>query len=185
MSVFQKCANDYAKLGFIPMTFSIFYQEKKIKKIPNNSDWTKITKETWKDKIKGENIGTLTGKKSGIMVLDIDNKDDTLEEFKKLEEKHGKIDTVEAETISGGRHLFFNYDEKCLIPNATKVLKIDDKILNIDFRTTGGCVVLPPTKFKGEKYKWISSPFENDIIDMPNWIYKYLISRDELFNGYR
>ena len=55
------------------------------------------------------NIGIATGKKSHLVVLDIDPKNGGDKSFEDLEAKYGKLDTLEVTTGSGGKHLYFSY----------------------------------------------------------------------------
>ena len=64
------------KYGFVPLEMCIYYDEKKQKwcKHPPYNDWQATTMENWKEKFTGKskNIGILTGKVSGVSIIDIE-----------------------------------------------------------------------------------------------------------------
>lgn len=115
-------------------------------------------------------VGIATGPGSGVWVLDIDvaggkRGDETLAA---LEERHGALpDTVEAQTGSGGRHLYFRWPEGRR-PRTTK--NIGD---GLDARGDGGQVLAPPTVHpNGTPYVWLigHSPWELPFADAPAWL---------------
>jgi len=126
---------------------------KKGEKRPGVKTWTEYQKrrpttdelnEWFKDPDVG--IGVITGKISGIVVVDEDS----------YKEGGSKLDLntpLKTITGSGGRHLFFKYTEGL----GNKV----DKEHAIDIRGDGGFIVLPPTKHpNGKFYKWDGLPPE-------------------------
>lgn len=76
------------------------------KKIPYLKGWQNITKS--KKLRDDDNIGVLTGKKSNIIVVDIDK--GGLDIWRKWIRQHGRIDTPTTKT-GDGYHLFFQYDK--------------------------------------------------------------------------
>lgn len=90
----------------------------------------------------------VTGEASGIMVVDIDNKngENGIEVFKELlstlgEEAQKAIkDTLTVKTPNDGLHLYFKYREG--LRNTAGVLP------GIDIRTTGGIIIAPGSKIK-------------------------------------
>jgi len=120
---------------------------KKGEKRPAIATWTEYQKrrptkeelnEWFKDPEVG--VGVVTGKLSGIVVIDEDSYKDG---GTKLDLKT-PLRTI---TGSGGRHLFFKYTEGL----GNKV----DKERAIDIRGEGGFIVLPPTKHpNGKFYQW-------------------------------
>ncbi len=90
----------------------------------------------WWSKWANANIGIVTGKISGVAVVDI--------------EKGGSTDglpiTITVKTGGGGFHLYYKYP-KCGIGNATRIKELTD------IRGDGGYVVAPPSMHKsGEEY---------------------------------
>ena len=90
----------------------------------------------------------ITGEASGIMVIDIDNKngENGIEVFKELlstlgEETQGTIkNTLTVKTPNDGLHLYFKYREG--LRNTAGLLP------GIDIRTTGGIIIAPGSKIK-------------------------------------
>jgi len=126
----------YQKQGFdlVPIV--------KGKKIPAEKDWTnKYHKEKeewlrWLDE--GLNIGIKTGKKSNILILDIDQKP-VPQKLKKL-----LGDTLTQESTKG-YHYFYKFDEE--IPKT----RIDE--FKLDIESEGGQVVIYPSSINGIQRK--------------------------------
>ena len=161
------------KHGFVPLEISIYYDQEKQKwsKNPPYKDWQETTMENWKEKVvgKNKNIGIVTGKVSGVSIIDVDNKDDTMKIMDELETKHGKIETLTVQTPSGGKHYYFKYNKR--IPTAKRILTVNKKVLNVDGRNDGGCVAMPPSSYDKKKYEWINENAE--INECPKWIFEY------------
>lgn len=136
-----------------------------INKIPFIKRWNLITKTVHPSNI-NHGIAVLTGKVSGISVLDID---DNLNLFKEL---FGEINTPTV--ITGkGIHLYFKFDKD--IKNSIK-LNFQGKKIGWDFRN-GSLVTLPPSKVNGITYKWIKgkSLIDIKIKNIPNKLKKFII----------
>jgi hypothetical protein len=56
------------------------------------------------------NVGILTGPINNLLVVDIDVKDNGLEEWIKYISKYGNPNTIKVHTPSGGAHYYFNYN---------------------------------------------------------------------------
>ncbi len=92
-------------------------------------------------------IAVITGKISGIIVLDVDTKH-------KRDPKDFDIPaTVTARTQSGGWHYYFRYPGEH-IPNSGGKLFGE----GVDVRGDGGYAVLPPTKGENGSYYWEVPP---------------------------
>ena len=123
------------------------------------------------------NVGVLTGSINNIIVVDVDVKDDGIEEMNKYISEYGIIETLTVKTPSGGNHYYFNYngqdyDDNYLIEN---YLKNSSKYRNgkgIDIRSNGGYIIAPPSEYDGKKYE-----VSNDckIIDMPRTLIDWLL----------
>jgi hypothetical protein len=112
------------------------------------------------------NIGLATGEPSGVSVVDIDDPDD----LAKLEAKFGKLPKTSISRTGrdgGGFHYYFQHDERWNnVKNSTKIEGLD-----IDIRSTGGYVILPPSVHEtGESYKWVISPEECEPATAPQWL---------------
>ena len=147
----------YVKNGFdlVPIV--------KGKKIPCEKDWTN---KSHKDKTEwvrwindGLNLGIKTGRKSNILILDIDQKP-VPEELKKL-----LGDTLVQESTKGF-HYFYKYDEK--IPKT----RIDE--VKMDVESEGGQVVIFPSSIKGIQRKILEL---KKPIDLPPDLKKFILKK--------
>lgn len=130
-------------LDFIPILV--------VGKKPLLPNWQKTSKEKALDKIesyfgkpnskswdKTINIGVLTGKPSRVVVIDVDTKDDGVENFTRfVESKKFELDTFTIATGGGGYHYYFQYDDYTNKIGMHPIRKIGD------FKTDGGQVVFP------------------------------------------
>lgn len=101
------------------------------------------------------NVGIITGRLSGIMVIDVDGKTD--------------MEFPETWTVktSKGYHYYFNLPDGADLRNRTRAFP------NIDIRAEGGYVVAPPSVHEsGHVYEWIRSPEDTDLADIPDFIFK-------------
>ena len=83
-----------------------------------------------------DNIGIVTGRSSGIVVVDIDIRENGINNWFKLIEGRILEETFVIETGSGGYHIYYQYD-----PRLSSCRKITG--LGIDFKSDGGQVVAP------------------------------------------
>jgi len=111
------------------------------------------------------NVGIVTGRVSGLVVIDVDPRHGGEESLRRLQDEAGLLArTVEAETGGGGRHLYFVHPG---IPLQNRV----GIAPGIDLRADGGCVVAPPsTHSSGRRYVWAPgcSPGERDPAPLPH-----------------
>ena len=129
----------------------------------------------WWNKNPKANLGIVAGKKSGIVVLDVDPRHGGDESLKLLEEKHGKFpDTLRAITGGDGEHIIFRYPEGQTIKNKTSVAP------GLDIRSDNGQIVAAPSVHaSGKSYKWKNNLMETAIAEMPDWLLKMLIAEPE------
>jgi hypothetical protein len=175
MNDLQQSAIEYAKRGLriIPL--------RPRTKIPLLVNWvnqassdTKIITNWWTD-YPDANIGCVTGKESGIFVLDVDcheGKADGRDTLRELELTHGQLpDTVEQITGGGGRQMFFRYPPAGEIKNKTGSGAIAP---GLEIKGDGGQVVLPPSIHPdtGREYVWeaSSSICDVEIVEAPEWL---------------
>jgi hypothetical protein len=101
------------------------------------------------------NIGLATGEKSNIVAVDYDVKKGKpgLKTYDSFQCRFD-INTLTAQTPSGGIHQFFQYVSG--LHNAV------DRFPGVDVRTNGGYVLLAPSIVDGKPYKWthVVSPAE-------------------------
>lgn len=125
-------------------------------KRPILNQWQQYTKnrpsleetKNWFESYNDCGIGMVTGKVSGYIVLDIENK--YKEDINLLLNKYPtrKI----AKSGSGGYHFYYKYPESYDKPIKNRVQIIP----NVDIRADGGFIVLPPTKHQcGGYYQWV------------------------------
>ena len=89
-------------------------------------------------------VGIITGINNNIFILDVDIKDDGIEEIDKYIKEFGEIDTLTIKTPSGGKHYYFKYDTTNILLSSFKnKIKLRNK--GLDIRTTGGYVKAPPS----------------------------------------
>ena len=164
-------------------------------KVPKIAKWNEvITIDNCKKLFKpNTNIGLLTGKASGVVVVDFDvlkKTDNTSKyadgviEMNKYFKKHGEPMTVKAKSGGGGFHLYFKYDKrtKQLLGGSNRagktqtgqLLKID--VLSDTVENKSQNIVLPPSihPTTGLAYKWIRDPFTYDLLEMPEWLFALL-----------
>jgi len=123
--------------------------------------------EGWFRRWPDANVGLVTGRVSGLVVVDVDPRHGGQASLERLRDEHGPLPrTVEAETGGGGRHLYFAYPG-ALVHNRVGILP------GIDLRADGGCVVAPPSRHPGgRRYRWAegSSPDDLPLAALPAWL---------------
>lgn len=110
------------------------------------------TKKEWGGKNSTNNVGIVTGKPSGLIVLDIDNHDNDTgtKAIEALQEQYGCLpSTWTCNTGGGGVHLYF-VDPGGLKNSAGAIAQ------SVDVRADGGQVVAPPSHHPGtgKPYTW-------------------------------
>lgn len=125
---------------------------------------TETIHQWWRDHPQA-NIGIVTGSKSGIFVLDVDEKHNGLSELQTLTDIYGELpETPESCTGSGGRHFIFQHRDG-IRNSAGKVAP------GIDIRGDGGYIVAPPSIHpNGNAYEWATAPGTVDIAPAPGWL---------------
>jgi hypothetical protein len=112
----------------------------------------------WWQKWPSANVGIVTGKISGIVVIDVDETlgFDAIQEF-----IPDNLLIPTCKTPGGGQHLYFQAPEKPL-GNNSRIIP------GCDFRGYGGFVVAPPsTKGKGCPYSWLDGLSLDDVKPPP------------------
>lgn len=123
--------------------------------------------EQWWSRWPFANVGIVTGKNSGIVVLDIDAKNNGFNGLATLEKKYGTLPaSLRVRTGGGGQHIYFNAP-KSELRNRAGLLP------GIDFRGEGGYVVAPPSKHvSGNRYEFIDD--KAPICELPDWLHDLL-----------
>jgi hypothetical protein len=108
------------------------------------------------------NIGIITGKVSGILVLDVDG-----EEGQKFIQQVDLPLTSCVKTGLGGNHFYFRY-----IPENRELRNFTRRFPGIDLRAEGGYVVAPPSlhPVTNEEYIWEVGLDETPLVYPPQWL---------------
>ena len=109
------------------------------------------------------NVGVVTGRPSGLVVVDIDPRHGGIESMQRLVRAHGPLpDGPRVRTGSGGWHLLFSRPDHSIRNSVNQVGA------GIDVRADGGYVVAPPSMHStGGRYVWtrVGEPSA-----MPSWL---------------
>ena len=114
-------------------------------------------------------------KENNVIVLDIDVKDDGLDEFNKYLLCHAKPETYTVQTPSGGFHYYFNYDsaneqDAWLIQRYLRT-RTNYRGKGLDIRAAGGYVVGAGSRVNCNEYKVVNNTAINDIpSDLLGWL---------------
>lgn len=133
----------------------------KDEKRPYGLSWTTRT-ESDKYDPNWTNYAMLTGSKSGIWVLDIDNKEDNVEKMFEWFEKHDFDPTSDAFTVqtpSEGFHIYFKYDSRI------KGYKIYNNYN--DIQSDGHCVIFIGSEYPKGSYELVN---DSPITSAPEFI---------------
>lgn len=120
----------------------------------------KIIKNWWAKNPKA-NVGIATGKKSKVLVLDVDPRNGGNKTLSALTAELGPLPTtVSSRTGGGGKHLVFKYpDFRVKKDSAGKILGA-----GVDILSDGAIMVAPPSRHEsGKRYKWISGKSFEDM----------------------
>ena len=128
----------------------------------------------WWDNNPEANIGIACGKRSGVIVLDVDAGHGGYESMADLRERYGEIpETAVVKTGSGGEHIYFKHPGVEIRNSASKLGK------GLDIRGDGGYVVAPPSIHpNGNAYEWVVRPREVGLADMPQWMIDLLTVKE-------
>ena len=124
----------------------------------------------WFDNYPDANIGIACGKRSGIVVLDVDKDHNGYESLADLILTHGQLpETPVCKTGGGGEHIYFKAPDFEIRNSAGKLGQ------GLDIRGSGGYVVAAPsTHPNGNQYEWVVRPSEIELAEMPEWMLEAL-----------
>ncbi|BEQ13874.1 phage/plasmid primase, P4 family [Desulfoferula mesophila] len=148
-------------------------------KHPRVKNWPKVATddprqiEEWWGQWPDANVGILTGRASGIFVLDVDPKNGGDESLDQLLQQYGPLpSTVISNTGGGGKHIVFAYPPNSDIGNSAGRIGP-----GLDIRGDRGQIVAPPSIHAlGGVYAWDKDHHTDDvaIADAPPWLLKLL-----------
>ena len=111
------------------------------------SDTRQIT--DWWTRWRTANLGLATGQRSGVVVVDVDPRNGGDESWNELLDQHGPVDTLQAVSGSGGKHVYFQAGITLLSSAGNGLGK------GIDAKAEGGYVLLAPSIHpNGNPYAW-------------------------------
>jgi putative DNA primase/helicase len=122
------------------------------------------------------NVSVATGNASGVLVLDVDEKDgfSGSEDLQRLERLFEPLPrSWRSRTPSGGLHLWYSQPDR---PLANRVhFPVPDGQggmvkSGLDVRTTGGAIAAPPSRKASGAYAWIDDPVDVELADAPAWL---------------
>jgi len=137
----------YDSLGYIyfPIHFQPKYNDKKKDGVDKGTQfprgWTSITTSE-----RGQNVAILTGKASGITVVDFDDMDS----YHACCERVPELEYYYTVRSKNGVHVYFTYQEG--LANDSDCFTLP----GIDIRNDGGCILAPPSSytFNGTTYRY-------------------------------
>lgn len=139
--------------------------------------WTDKKNHVFGNPVKNTNYGIITGKFNNLLVLDVDVKDNGLEEWQKYIQRNGDINTITISTPSGGLHYYFLYhstknetNEQLLREHLYTQTKL--RGVGLDIRSDGGYVVGPKSSINNKQYEYVN---KKNIIEMPTELLLWLI----------
>lgn len=100
----------------------------------------------WFDQFPNAQLGLVTGKLSGLAVVDVEQ---AFGDYRKL----GLPETTVSRTGSGGYHLFYTYVDG--VRNKARIKSPSGQVQEVDIRGEGGYVILPPSVSVKGKYEWV------------------------------
>lgn len=120
---------------------------------------------SWWDRWPDANIAVVTGRVSGIAVLDVDPRASGPEALERLERRWGTLPrTVETRSGGGGRHVWLATHEE--LPSAVLAA-------GLELKAERSTVIAPPSVHaSGGRYEWLPgrSPDEVEIAPLPQWL---------------
>ncbi|NTW15342.1 MAG: hypothetical protein HGA38_03155 [Candidatus Moranbacteria bacterium] len=148
----------HSALGYLERGFSVIPIDPKTKKalVP----WAEFQKRhpsesevrDWWERYPSANVAVVTGRISGLVVVDIEAGGET----------RGYLPTVISKTGGGGWHFFYAYPEVGEVRNRNRFREMTD------IRGEGGYVVMPPSLHaSGNRYEWSASFEMADLVEFP------------------
>lgn len=118
---------------------------------------TKAQIKKWWAQYPDANIGIVTGKVSGLIVIDLDSDEGQEAYIAECGELHSTI----AQKTGKGLHLLFRH------PGDTEYSNMARTLTDVDIRGDGGYIMAAPSLHpNGSQYEWTIDPVENELMDL-------------------
>jgi hypothetical protein len=141
-------------------------------------------------------MGTKLDDDSHVLLVDVDNKNGTVEKWNDLLKKHHKttkLKTPTATTGNDGLHYLFKVSDEQFqkLKSSYTKLQINGETLDIDVKAKNQLQLAEPTKYtaldgSSKKYQWINdSIYKHDIRVIPNWLFDAIVSSSTTTNTAR
>lgn len=156
--------NDCSSVGKHPMTRSGLKDASKAKIVIAN----------WWNHQPMANVGILTGKESGLVVLDVDPRHQGDLSLIEIQKEFGALpNTLKVLTGGDGHHYYFRY------PAGTQIFGNRTNMRpGLDIRSEGGYIVAPPSIHASKKqYQWDFKTQGHTIADMPKWLEEMILNK--------
>ncbi len=124
------------------------------------------------------NVGICTGRASGLVVLDVDDRHGGDASLETLEATYDQLPpTLTVHSGGGGRHLYFQHPG-VYIPNSAQL----GGLSGLDVRADGGYIVAPPSLHQsGLRYRW-EEP-RHPLATLPAWLGELLAPPEHPVRG--
>jgi len=126
----------------------------------------------WWERWPAANVGVVTGRVSGLLVLDVDPRNGGMASLARLTSSNGPLpDSPLTKTGGGGRHVWMRSPSFSLFNCQLGA--------GIEIKAEGGMVVAPPSLHaSGERYRWSEDrgPLDIDLPDAPEWLLELIQS---------
>lgn len=125
---------------------------------------------SWVRKWPNANLAIMTGRKSQLVVLDIDPNNGGRRSLEALEAKHGRLPNTVISKSGTGMHFYFAYPADREVPNDARTLGG-----GVEVKSDGaGITVHPSTHYLGGQYFWVNDPRNTPLAPLPEWIIEAL-----------
>lgn len=143
----MSCAKIYAARGWYVFPVEPGGKKPLIKDWPNACTIKAAQIDEWWARWPNANIGLVTGRRSGVAVVDIDPRNGGLETWK--DRWQGGASKTMASTAGGGWHIYYAAPPNTLVKSGANLLGP-----GVDVKGEGGYVVAPGSRTDAGEYKW-------------------------------
>ena len=132
------------------------------------------------------NVG-LSCEANNLLILDIDEKNEGLTEWTEYITMYDEPLTVKQQSPNNGYHLLFNENNELYTEEENLLIK---RLVNkagyrnkgLDIRKGNGYIVCEPSTINNKKYKFIRHYKNNEILNMPLSLIKWLLEKEKIEN---